>query len=306
MVKNMEVKMPVPGGKWLRRISIGDVIIHAVLIVMGFIFLFPFIYIVSASFSSPQAIASNPFLFYPKGFNLEAYKLLFSVRIIWQGYINSLFYMSAGTTLNVTLTLLAGYALSKQNLPGKSVITVFFLVTMFFSGGMIPSYLLVRDLGMLDTRWALILPGAISTWNMLVTRAFMQNNVPQDLSDAAVVDGASEFLFFRKIVLPLSLPITVVMILFYASGHWNAWFSAFLYIRNSALYPLQLTLRNILVQGQMGDMAGSLSDDAAERLLMALSLKYAIMVAALLPMMIVFPFVQKYFVKGVMIGALKE
>jgi ABC-type glycerol-3-phosphate transport system permease component len=273
---------------------------------MGIIFLFPFIYIVSASFSSPSAIAANPFLFYPKGFNLEAYKLLFSVRIIWQGYINSFFYMSVGTTLNVVLTLLAGYALSKQNLPGKSVITVFFLVTMFFSGGMIPSYLLVRDLGMLDTRWAMVLPGAISTWNMLVTRAFMQNNVPQDLSDAAVVDGASEFLFFRKIVLPLSLPITVVMILFYSSGHWNAWFNAFLYIRNSALYPLQLTLRNILIQGQMGDMAGSLSDDAAERLLMALSLKYAIMVAALLPMMAAFPFVQKYFVKGVMIGALKE
>jgi putative aldouronate transport system permease protein len=302
----MEVKMTVAGGKWPRRISIGDIIIHAALIVMGFIFLFPFIYIVSASFSSPSAIASNPFLFYPKGFNLEAYKLLFSVTIIWQGYINSLFYMSAGTTLNVILTLLAGYALSKQNLPGKSIITVFFLITMFFSGGMIPSYLLVRDLHMLDTRWAMILPGAISTGNMLVTRAFMQNNVPQDLSDAAVVDGASEFLFFRKIVLPLSLPITVVMILFYSSGHWNSWFNAFLYIRNTALYPLQLTLRNILVQGQMGDMAGSLSDDAAERLLMALSLKYAIMVAALLPMMAAFPFVQKYFVKGVMIGALKE
>jgi ABC-type glycerol-3-phosphate transport system permease component len=273
---------------------------------MGMIFLFPFIYIVSASFSSPSAIAANPFLFYPKGFNLEAYKLLFSVTIIWQGYINSIFYMTVGTVLNVTLTLLAGYALSRPNLPGKNVITVFFLITMFFSGGMIPSYLLVRDLHMLDTRWAMILPGAISTWNMLVTRAFMQNNVPQDLADAAVVDGASEFLFFRKVVLPLSLPITVVMILFYSSGHWNSWFNAFLYIRNSALYPLQLTLRNILVQGQMGEMAGSLSDDAAERLLMALSLKYAIMVAALLPMMAVFPFAQKYFVKGVMIGALKE
>ncbi|MDR2096323.1 MAG: carbohydrate ABC transporter permease [Treponema sp.] len=298
--------MSALGRKWFKRTSTGDIIIHAVLIVMGLIFLLPFIYIVSASFSSPSAIAANPFLFYPKGFNLEAYKLLFSVRIIWQGYINSIFYMSTGTTLNVVLTLLAGYALSKSNLPGRNIITIFFLVTMFFSGGMIPSYLLIRDLRMLDTRWAMILPGAISTWNMLVTRAFMQNNVPQDLSDAAVVDGASEFLFFRKIVLPLSLPITVVMILFYSSGHWNSWFNAFLYIRNSALYPLQLTLMNILVQGQMGDMAGSLSDDAAERLLMVLSLKYAIMVAALFPMMITFPFVQKYFVKGVMIGALKE
>jgi ABC-type glycerol-3-phosphate transport system permease component len=286
--------------------TMGDVIIHLVLILMGLTFLFPFIYIVSASFSRASAIAANPFLFYPKGFNIAAYQLLFSVSAIWKGYLNSIFYMVTGTTINVTLTILAGYALSKSNLPGKSAITVFFLLTMFFSGGMIPNYLLVRNLHMLDTRWAMILPGAISTWNLLVTRSFMQNNVPGDLQDAAVVDGASEFLFFRKIVLPLSLPIIVVMIMFYSSGHWNSWFNAFIYIRDSRLYPLQLILRNILVQGQMGDMTGSMGDDAAERLLMALSLKYAIMVAALLPMMLAFPFVQKYFVKGVMIGALKE
>jgi ABC-type glycerol-3-phosphate transport system permease component len=298
--------MPGIRKRLFRTFSIGDIVIHAVLLSLCCLFIFPFIYIISASFSRASAVASNPFLFYPKGFNLEAYKLLFSVSTIWQGYINSLFYMTAGTTLNVILTLLAGYALSKSNLPGKNVITVFFLLTMFFSGGMIPGYLLVRDLKMLDTPWAMILPGAISTWNMLVTRTFMQHNVPQDLSDAAVVDGASEFLFFRKIVLPLSLPITVVMILFYASGHWNAWFNAFIYLRDGRLYPLQLILRNILIQGQLGDMTGGLSDDAAERLLMALSLKYAIMVAGLVPMMAAFPFVQKYFVKGVMIGALKE
>jgi putative aldouronate transport system permease protein len=290
----------------LRSVTIGDVFIHGVLLALTLLFIFPFIYIVSASLSRASAVAANPFLFYPKGFNLGAYKLLFSVSTIWMGYLNSFFYMITGTVLNVILTLLAGYALSKQNLPGKSVIIVFFLLTMFFSGGMIPNYLLVRDLGILDTRWAMILPGAISTWNMLVTRTFMQHNVPQDLCDAAVVDGASEFRFFTKIVLPLSLPITVVMTLFYASGHWNSWFNAFIYLRDSRLYPLQLILRDILMQGQLGDMTGSLGDDAAERLLMALSLKYAIMVAALLPMMLAFPFVQKYFVKGVMIGALKE
>ena len=290
----------------LRRVQIGDVIIYCILLGTCGMFLFPFVYIVSASFSSPSAIAANPFLFYPKGFNLEAYKFIFSIQRIWRGYLNSIVYMTAGTTLNVTLTILAGYALSKSNLPGKKAITVFFLLTMFFSGGMIPSFLLVRNLRLLNTRWAIILPGAISTWNMLVTRAFMLNNVPQDLSDAAVVDGASEFRFFTKIVMPLSIPIVVVMILFYGSGHWNSWFGAFIYLRDARLYPLQLVLREILVQGQLGDMNAAMSDDAAERLLMALSLKYAIMVAALLPMMILYPFVQKYFVKGVMIGALKE
>ncbi|MDR2553581.1 MAG: carbohydrate ABC transporter permease [Treponema sp.] len=293
-------------GRLFKKPLIGDLIIHLVLLLMAGVFTFPFIYIVSASFSRASAVAANPFLFYPKGFNLGAYRLLFSVSTIWRGYLNSLFYMTAGTTLNVILTILTGYALSKSSLPGRNFITVFFLLTMFFSGGMIPSYLLVRDLKMLNTRWAMLLPGAISTWNMLVTRTFMQNNVPQDLSDAAVVDGASEFRFFTEIVLPLSLPITVVMILFYGSAHWNAWFNAFIYLRDSRLFPLQLILRDILVQGQLGDMTGGLGDDAAERILMALSLKYAIMVAALLPMMLAFPFVQKYFVKGVMIGALKE
>ena len=289
-----------------KNFYVSDLIIHFVLGLLGLIFLFPFIYILNASFSSPAAIASNPFLFYPKGFNLAAYELLISVSRIWRGYINSLIYMTLGTTLNVSLTILAGYAISKQNLPGRSAITVFFVITMFFSGGMIPNFLLVRNLGLLNTRWAMILPGAISTWNMLVTRAFMMNNVPQDLNDAAIVDGASELAFFIKIVLPLSLPITAVMILFYGSGHWNAWFNAFIYLRDARLFPLQLILREILIQGQLGDMTSSLGDEAAERLLMALSLKYAIMVAALLPMMIAFPFVQKYFVKGVMIGALKE
>jgi ABC-type glycerol-3-phosphate transport system permease component len=289
-----------------RNFTIGDLVIHVVLLAMGLIFLFPFIYIVSASFSRPSAVAANPFLFFPKGFNLEAYKLLFSVSSIWIGYLNSLFYMITATTLNVILTLLAGYALSKSKLPGKKAVTVFILLTMFFSGGMIPNYLLVRNLGMLNTRWAMILPGAVSTWNLLVTRAFMQNNVPSELSDAAVVDGASEFLFFRKIVLPLSLPIMVVMTLFYASDHWNSWFNAFIYLRSSNLFPLQLVLRGILVQGELGDVVGGLGDDAMSRLLMVLSLKYAVMVAALLPMMLAFPFVQKYFVKGVMIGALKE
>ena len=292
--------------KLMKGFYASDLAIHFVLLILGLIFLFPFIYIVSASFSRPSAIASNPFLFYPKGFNLASYQLLISISRIWNGYINSFIYMILGTIINVTLTLLAGYALSKPNLPGKTVFTVFFLLTMFFSGGMIPSYLLVRDLGLLNTRWAMILPGAISTWNMLVTRAFMLNNVPQDLCDAATVDGASEFKFFTRIVLPLSLPITAVMILFYGSGHWNAWFNAFIYLRDVKLFPLQLILRDILIQGQLGDMTSSMGDDAAERLLMALSLKYAIMVAALVPMIVAFPFVQKYFVKGVMIGALKE
>jgi ABC-type glycerol-3-phosphate transport system permease component len=288
------------------RVLAGDIVILLILSFLAMLFLFPFIYIVSASFSRASAVASSPFLFFPKGFNLSAYRMVFSVPMIWRGYLNSIFYMITGTSINLALTIVTGYALSKPNLPGKNAVTMMIIITMFFSGGMIPTYLLIRDLKMLNTIWALILPGAISTWNLLVTRTFMLTNVPPDLADAAVVDGASEFLFFRKIVLPLSIPIVVVMLIYYASAHWNSWFSAFIYLRDSSKYPLQLVLRSILIQNQMGDVNEVLSDHASERALMTLSLKYAIMVAALLPMMIIFPFVQKYFVKGVMIGALKE
>lgn len=280
-----------------------DIAIYAVLAVASLVFLYPFYYIISASFSDPASVIESPLLLYPVKFTLTAYKLLLSTSKIWLGYYNSIIYTVCGTALNVTVTLLAAYALSRQELAGRRVVLFFIVITLFFNGGMIPTYLVVKTLGMLDTRWALIVSGAVTTWNLLITRTFLETNIPQELRDAAEVDGAGEFTFFTKIALPLSRPIIAVIALFYGSGHWNAYFNALIYIRQRDLYPLQVFLREMLILDQNTDMMGDVTD---ERVLVALTLKFAIMVVAIAPLLLVFPFVQRFFVKGVLIGALKE
>jgi putative aldouronate transport system permease protein len=242
-------------------------------------------------------------LFYPVNITLGAYKLLLSTGTIWLGYYNSIIYTVSGTVLNVVVTLLAAYALSRQELAGRRLVLFFIVITLFFNGGMIPTYLIYKSLGLLDTRWALIISGAVTTWNLLITKTYLEMNIPQELRDAAEVDGASELTFFNKIALPLSKPIIAVIALFYGSGHWNAYFNALIYIRQRDLYPLQVFLREMLILDQNTEMMGDVSD---HRVLVALTLKFAIMVAAIAPLLIVFPFVQRFFVKGVLIGALKE
>lgn len=287
----------------LHRTGVVDVIIIAVLALVAIVFLYPFIYIVSASLSDPAAVTEHPLLLWPVQFTTSAYGLLLSVGTLWLGYSNTIIYTVAGTALNVTVTLLAAYALSRQELAGRKIVLFFIVVTLFFNGGMIPTYLIFKSLHLLDTRWALIVSGAVTTWNLLITKTYLEMNIPQELRDAAEVDGATEFTFFSKVALPLSKPIIAVISLFYASGHWNAYFNALLYLRTRDLYPLQVFLRELLILDQTSEMMGSVSDS---RVMIALTLKYAIMVAAVVPMLVVFPFVQRYFVKGVMIGALKE
>ncbi|SFK98053.1 putative aldouronate transport system permease protein [Paenibacillus sp. 1_12] len=280
-----------------------DIVIYALLALTAILFIYPFLYIISASFSDPAQVIANPMLIIPVGFTLGAYKLLLSTGTIWLGYYNSILYTVGGTALNVTVTLLAAYALSRQELTGRRVIMFFIVITLFFNGGMIPTYLIVKSLGLLDTRLALIVTGAVTTWNLLITKTFFEMNIPQELRDAAEVDGASELTFFRKVALPLSKPIIAVIALFYGSGHWNAYFNALIYLRQRDLFPLQVYLREILILDQNTEMMGDVSDG---RVLVALTLKFAVMVAAIAPLLLVFPFVQRFFVKGVLIGALKE
>jgi putative aldouronate transport system permease protein len=278
---------------------------YAILSVYLLIVLYPLVYIVSASFSSPAAVTSGLVRLWPVDPTLIAYETILRDPAIVRGFLNSVFYATVGTAINVTLTLLAAYPLSRKNLRGRGPIMFFFFFTTLFSGGLIPTYLVVRDLGLLNTRWALILPTALSVWNLIITRTYFQTAIPDELLDAATIDGANDFRFLRDVVLPLSGPIIAVNALFYAVGHWNAYFDALIYLTDESLFPLQLVLREILVQNQTNlRMTGDVTSMLARENLADL-LKYALIVVATVPLLLVYPFVQKHFVKGALIGSLK-
>lgn len=269
-------------------------------------FLYPLIYIVSSSFSSADAVTAGEVWLWPVDFSLEGYKAVFAYKQIWTGYGNSLFYMIVGTFINITLTILAAYPLSRKDFYGRNFFMLLFLFTMLFSGGLIPNYLLVKELGMLNTRWAMIIPNAMSVFNVIITRTYFKMTIPDELHEAAKMDGCSDFRFLAKVVLPLSGPIIAVMGLFYAVGHWNAFFNALIYLRDQDYYPLQLVLNNILVQNEVDpEMFIDVESQAAIAGLREL-LKYSLIVVASIPVLVIYPFVQKHFVKGVMIGSLKE
>ena len=290
-----------------RVVGIKDKVINttigAVLGVVVVAELYPFLYVVFASVSDAISVSQNPILFYPRKPTLNSYKFLFSVNAVWLGYYNTIIYTVLGTALNIVVTMLGAHSLAHPDFRGKRYFLFFIVLTMYFSGGLIPLYLVVRALGMLNHRAAVIIPVAVSTWNLLIARAYLMANIPQELRDAAEVDGASEFTFFLRIVLPLSLSVIAVLLLFYATGHWNSFFNALIYLRDRKLFPLQVFLREMLVLEV--DSEHMLDDDSAERAFLVLTLKYSLMVVAILPLLIVFPFVQRFFVKGVMIGALK-
>ena len=278
---------------------------YVVLAAYLLIVLYPLVYIVSASFSSAAAVTSGQVRLWPVDATLIAYETVFKDPAIVQGFLNSVFYATVGTAVNVVLTLLAAYPLSRKDLRGRGGIMFFFFFTTLFSGGLIPTYLVVRDLGLLNTRWALILPGALSVWNVIITRTYFQTAIPDELLDAATIDGASDFRFVRDVVLPLSGPIIAVNALFYAVGHWNAYFDALIYLSDESLFPLQLVLREILVLNQTNlRMTGDVTSMLARENLADL-LKYALIVVATVPLLLVYPFVQKHFVKGALIGSLK-
>lgn len=268
------------------------------------IVLYPLIFVVSASFSDPARVLSGEVWLLPKGPTLEAYNNILHNDQIWTGYRNSILYTVVGTLINITMTLLAAYPLSRPDLPGRKGLMLIITLTMFFSGGLIPSYLLVKSLGMVDTMWALIIPGAISTYNLIVMRTYFQSSIPWELQEAAHIDGCSNWRLLISIILPLSKPILAVMVLFYAVGHWNAFFNALIYIRSEHLYPLQLILREILMISQSVGVDGG-NVGMEEKILLSESIKYAVIIVSSLPVLVMYPFVQRHFVKGVMIGSIK-
>ena len=278
---------------------------YSFLIFLVIVVLYPLIYIVSSSFSSAEAVSTGRVWLLPVDFSLEGYKAVFKNEMIWKGYGNSLYYMVVGTIINVVLTIMAAYPLSRGSFRGKNFFMFLFVFTMMFNGGLIPSYLLVRDLGMLDTRWALLIPNALAAFNVIITVTFFRSSIPNELLESAQLDGCNDFKFLTKVVIPLSAPIIAVISLFYAIGHWNQYFSALIYLRDANLFPLQLVLRSILTQNEIDPTMMGDASDLESKIGLANLLKYSLIVVASIPVLVIYPFVQKHFVKGVMIGSIK-
>ncbi|MDL2232288.1 carbohydrate ABC transporter permease [Ruminococcaceae bacterium OttesenSCG-928-L11] len=280
----------------------------SLLIILVVVITIPLLNVVSSSLSAPSAVGAGKVFLLPKGFNIDAYKALTKEKQILTGFGNTLIYAIAGTCLNVVMTVMCAYPLSRRELVGKKGIMFYFTFTMLFSGGMMPTYLLIKSLGLTNTRWVMILPGAMTVYNMIIARTFFMNTIPQEMNEAAEIDGASDMRLIFSIVLPLSAPILAVLTLFYAVGHWNAFFDCFLYITDPKLFNLQVVLRNFIANIKaMMDSSGITDSIAAQQdvALFQEVLKYAIIVFTSIPILVVYPFVQKYFVKGVMIGSLK-
>lgn len=271
------------------------------------IVLYPLIFVISASISDPAAVSSGKMWLWPVDISLDGYKMVFQNKDIWLGYRNTITYTILGTLLHLVVLLPCAYALSRKELKGKKIILWLILFTMLFNGGLIPSYLIVQGLGMLDTIWAIVIPGLIGAWSILVARTFFEQSIPDQLVEAAKIDGASDFYILRKIVLPLSMPIIAVMALFHAVGLWNQYFSALIYLSDRNLYPLQLILREILILNEVGaDGAGGTGGSFVDQIKIAAQIKYAVIIVSALPLLIVYPFLQRYFVQGLLIGSVKE
>ncbi|MGO4109113.1 carbohydrate ABC transporter permease [Paenibacillus sp. YAF4_2] len=280
-----------------------NVVVCALAAIIIVIVLYPLLFVVSASVSDPARVLSGEVWLLPKSVTAEAYTEIFHNKEVWLGYRNTIVYTVVGTVINIIMTILAAYPLSRPDLPGRKILMLFITLTMFFSGGLIPTYLLVKDLGMVDTMWSLIVPGAISTYNLIVMRTYFQSSIPWEIQEAAHIDGCSNWRLLLNIILPLSKPILAVMILFYAVAHWNSFFNALIYMRDESHYPLQLVLREILMFSQSAAADGTVGLE--DKILLAESIKYAIIIVSSLPVWIMYPFVQRHFVKGVMIGSIK-
>jgi putative aldouronate transport system permease protein len=278
---------------------------YAFLSLCFLVVLYPLVFVVSSSFSSPEAVISGRVWLWPIDPTVEGYKLVFQSSEIWLGYGNTLFYTVVGTFINVLLTIMIAYPLARRDFYGRNTLMFLVTFTMMFSGGIIPTFLLVRSVGILNTRWAMILPNAVAAWNVIITRTYFEATVPVELLEASQLDGCSNTRFILAVVIPLSGPIVAVITLFYAVMHWNAFFNALIYLRDSRLYPLQIILRAILLENQIDYQIATNLEQEESRQMIAQLLKFALIVVASAPMLLIYPFVQKYFVRGVLIGALK-
>lgn len=289
-----------------------DGFIYIFMIILTVIMIYPLYFTVIASFSSPYAVAKGQVNLWPIDVTLDSYKLVFAYKQIWVGYGNTILYTVFGTLFNLALTIPAAYGLSKKTMPGRGIITTLFLFTMYFSGGMVPTYLLVKGLGLINQRITLMILGGVSVYNLIVTRVYFTNSIPEDIYEAARIDGASELKAFFRIALPLAVPIIAVMALYYSVRHWNSYFNAMLYITDRELEPLQTVLRKVLILNEsaldenvMQELGAGELLDRAKRAYAAYAMKYSMVFISSAPLLIAYPFVQKYFVKGMMIGSLK-
>ncbi len=285
--------------------KIFNVIVFVILTLFFIAVLYPCIFVISASFSSGTAVQTGRVVLWPVDVSLEGYKTVFNTPTVWIGYRNSILYTVGGTLINLFMTLIAAYALSRHDLPGRNWIMLLFTFTMFFSGGLIPMYMQVQNLHLLNNPLALMLPTAISVYNMIVARTFIINTIPGELLEASKIDGCSDLRYFISVVLPLSKAIIAVLTLFYAVGHWNSYFNAMLYLYDKNKYPLTLFLREILMSTNIDPSTVSDPELQARLADLAAVIKYALIMVSVVPVLLIYPFVQKYFVTGVMIGSVK-
>ncbi|MFV0503830.1 MAG: carbohydrate ABC transporter permease [Lachnospirales bacterium] len=276
-----------------------------ILTILLIIVLYPIIYVVSASFSSGDAVSSGKVILFPVDPTLDGYKAVFDNKDILSAYMNTILYTVVGTLVNISMALITAYPLTRKDLKGRGVLTFFFVFTMYFSGGLIPFYILMSDIGLVNTRLAMVIPGALSVYNMIIVRSFISSSIPSTLFEATSIDGCNDTMYFFKMVLPLSKAVIAVVALFSAVTHWNSYFNAMLYLNDRNLVPLQIILREILVINQIDPSMISDPEQALQMAKIASVLKYALIVVATVPILCVYPFVQKYFVKGVMIGSIK-
>ncbi|MCQ6561138.1 carbohydrate ABC transporter permease [Paenibacillus mendelii] len=282
-----------------------DAINHVLLLLLLALVLYPLVFVVSASISNPSAVLNGEVWLWPKDLTITGYQKVFTNHDILRGYLNTIVYTLLGTGINLVMTVMAAYPLSRKDFYGRNAVTALFVFTMFFSGGLIPAYLLVKNLGMVNTMWALIIPNAVAIWNIIIMRTFFQQSIPIEVQESAQMDGCGNIRILLRIVLPLSLPIMAVMTLFYSVAHWNAFFNALIYLTDRSKYPLQLILREILIQSNMQEMIQTNEESLAKSIMDAESIKYAVVIIANLPVLLLYPFLQRYFVKGMVIGAVK-
>lgn len=280
-------------------------VVNAILLFFVIIVSYPIIYIVSSSFSSPQAVSTGRVVLFPVDLSLAGYKAVFSHRYILIGFKNTIFYTIAGTIINVAVTMIAAYPLSRRDMPLKGAFMALFVFTMFFGGGLIPTYILIKNLKMVNTFWVMIIPGAMSVYNMILARTFMISSIPTELLESTQIDGCSDTRYFFKIVLPLSKPVIAVIALFYAVGHWNSYFSALIYLNDHNLFPIQLFLREILVMNMVNPSEIQDPELLANMQQLSALLKYSLIVVSSAPVLLFYPMAQKHFIKGVMLGSLK-
>lgn len=285
--------------------KIFDVVITIISIVLLVMVLYPLYFIVIASISNPDLVGSGKVLFIPKDITVEAYKYILKDQRIWMGYYNSIRYTFFGTFFALFLTILAGYALSRKDMMGREIIMKLMVFTMYFGGGLVPTYLVIKNLGLIDTSFVLIFLGSFSVFNLIITRTFFVSTIPLELQEAAEIDGCSIPRFFFSIVLPLSKSIIAIMFLYYAVGHWNSFFNGMMYVKSQNLYPLQVILRDILISGQNLMTEGADMEYVLEMQRITRTIQYGVIIVSTLPVLMLYPFIQKHFVKGVMIGSVK-